>query len=300
MSKRSSKSSSSSTQTATTTPNVPSWLQGPAQSYYSNISSLMNNQPTAIGATGNQTAAFNGAQNLSGLNQGISQALSGTQGLMGYTPSSVTAGQLRDTDMSAYMNPYTSAVIDAGISDLDRARQMSISGGQGAATRAGAYGGSRHGVMDAETNRGFIDQVGSLTAGLRDAGWRSALGAAQFDIGNRMNADQFNVNAGLQGANFRLGAANQLGGLGAMQDANMRGNLSMQAELGEQERDIAQENDPNQQRAQWLSQIARLLGIDPSNFIGQTVNQTGKSSGKQSSSGFSIGWSPSGGLSIGG
>ena len=214
---------------------------------------------------------------------------------------------------------------------------MSIAGGQGAATRAGAYGGSRHGVMDSETNRGFIDQVGALTSGLRHAGFNTALGAAQFDIGNRMGADQFNaqqglsaalanqsaamqaglqsnadrmaadiynagsrtaadqfnVNSGLQGANFRLGAANQLGALGAMQDANMRGNISLQEDIGAREREIAQQNDPNQQRAAWLAQIAQLMGIDPSNFIGQTINQSGNSSGRQSQGGgFGFSWGP--------
>lgn len=300
MSKRKTKSSSSSTGTATTTPNVPSWLQGPAQSYYSQVGDLIGNQANTYGPTANQSAAFSGAQGLTGTNSAITGGINATRGELGYTPANVSAGQLSDTDLSAYMNPYTQSVIDTSMNDLNTARQRAISGGQGQATAAGAYGGSRHGVADALTNEGFLSQAAGLSANLRNTGYQNAQNAALTDIGNRMNADQFDVTSGLSGAGLRLGAANQLYNQGVGADANTRANVGTQAALGTMERGIQQENDPNNAQMQYLSQIAQLLGIDPSQFIGQTLNQSGTSRGTQTQSGFSFGWSPNGGFSFGG
>lgn len=300
MSQRKTKTKSSSTGTATTTPNVPSWLQGPAQSYYSQVGNLIGNQANTYGPTANQSAAFSGAQSLTSPNSAINGGIDATRSLLNYAPGSVSAGQLSDTDLSAYMNPYTQNVIDTSMNDLNTARQRAISGGQGQATAAGAYGGSRHGVADALTNEGFLSQAASLSANLRNTGYNNAQNAALTDIGNRMNADQFNVNSGLSGAGLRLGAANQLYNQGVGADANSRANLGTQAALGTMERDIQRENDPQNAQMQYLSQIYQLLGIDPSQFIGQTINQSGRSTGSSTQTGFSFGWSPNGGFSIGG
>jgi hypothetical protein len=281
-----SKTSSKSSSSATSTPTLPSYLQGPATSIYGQIGNLASSdyRGSVNPATGNQTSAFNGAANLGGLNQGLTDAMSSTRGLMNYNPQNVTAGQLANTDLRTYMNPYTDEVIDRSLSDLERGRQGAISNTQGQATAAGAFGGSRHGVVDSLIGREFADSAGSLAANLRNAGWNQALGSAQFDIGNRLGADQFNSQQGLAGANFRLGAANQLGSQGMAQDANTRANLGMQADLGAQERDINQQNDPQEAYMRYLAQLQALYGINPNSLIGQ--NQTGQqtSSGTTTSS----------------
>lgn len=285
------KTTSTSTGTATTTPQIPSWIQGPASQYFGQVGNLLTSNPGGVSnpASPLQQQAFSGASGLGGFNQALRDAMSGTRGLMSYTPDSVTAGQLRDTDLNPYMNPYTQEVIDTSVADLERARQGIITSTQGAATRAGAYGGSRHGVADAETNTGFLRDVGGLVANLRNQNFNQAQGAAQFDIANRLGADQFNVNSGLQGAQFRGNMASQLGQQGLAQDANSRANLDMQAALGAQQRDIANQNDPTQQRLMYLAQLAQLMGINPSNFIGQTVNSSGTQTGTTSQNGGLLG-----------
>lgn len=278
------KTSSTSTGTATTTPQIPDWIQQPASQYFGQVGNLLNTNPQGISnpASALQNQAFAGASSLGGFNQALADAMGGTRGLMSYTPQNVSAGQLSETDLSPYMNPYTQNVIDAGVGDLERARQGIISNTQGMATRSGAYGGSRHGVADSETNTGYLRDVGSLVANLRNQNFNQAVGQAQFDIGNRLGADQFNVNSGLQGAQFRGNMASQLGQQGLAQDASNRANIDMQATLGAQQRDIANQNDPAQQRIMYLAQLAQLMGINPSNFIGQTVNSSGTQTGTTS------------------
>lgn len=261
----------------TTTPNVPDWIQGPAQGFYGQVGGMMNQGPGAV--SGLTSQAMTSAGGL-GVNQGMSDAMGATRGLLNFAPDSVQAGQLRDTDLSGYMNPYEDQVVGNSLRDLDRFRQGAITSNQGSATMSGAYGGSRHGVADSETNRGFIDQAGSLAAGLRQAGYQNAQQGAMFDINNRFGADQFNSSQGLAGAGFRLGAANQLGALGAGQDANTRANIGTQTALGEG-------TDPVQRQLAYLRQLQQLLGVDPSQFIGQTGTQSGSSRGTTTESG---GW----------
>lgn len=140
----------------------------------------------------------NGGQNI---NQTASAGLNGAMGAtaagMGYR-----APQLATTSLTPYQNPFQQQVIDNSIADMDRARQMTQNMNGAAATSAGAFGGSRHGLVEAETNRNFMDRAGALSAQLNQQGFNNAQQAAQFDIGNNMASQQ-----------MRMGAAGQLGGL---------------------------------------------------------------------------------------
>ena len=134
----------------------------------------------------------------------------------------VQAERLRDTDLSAYMNPYTTGVIDTALSDLERSRQMQRGQDAARAAKAGAFGGSRQAVLEAETNRAFDDNAARTVAGLRQSAFQNAQQAAMGDIANQMAAGQFNAgidanvaaqNAGFtQSANqFNAGQTNQMG-----------------------------------------------------------------------------------------
>lgn len=263
--------------TSTSTPNVPAWIQGPYQSFAGQLGGMMGANappPTQVGATPLQQQAFAGASNLTP-SSSIMDAINGSRGLMGYTPDQVQAGQLSSTDLSAYMNPYEDTVVQGALGDIERMRQGAISENQGSATRAGAYGGSRHGIADSETNRGAFDIAGRTAGGLRQAGYQNSQMMALQDIANRLGADQFNVSSGLQGAGVRLNAANQTGTLGLAGDASRRADLGLQAELGGQQRDIAIQNDPNEARMRQLAQISALLSTLQGYPVGQTVNSSG-------------------------
>jgi hypothetical protein len=142
-------------------------------------------------------------------------ALQGTQAGMGYNPQQVSAGTAAG-GINTYMNPYTQQVIDTSMADLERQRQTQMGALGAQATAAGAFGGSRQGVAEALTNQGFAQQGGQLASQLRQQGFNTALGASQQDVANRLQANIQNQQAGLQGAQQRLGAAGQLGNLSQM------------------------------------------------------------------------------------
>ena len=145
--------------------------------------------------------------------QGVVGAGAATTNEMGYTPSQVQSGQLANTNMAQYMNPYTDQVIKANETDILRGANKGLDMLGAQATAAQAFGGSRHGVAMGELGRDVASQLAQSSANLRQQGYTQAGQAAQSDIANRMNADQFNVQSGMQGSQNRLGAANQLGAL---------------------------------------------------------------------------------------
>jgi hypothetical protein len=94
------------------------------------------------------------------------------------------------------------------------------------ATASNAFGGSRQGIAEAETNRAFADQAARTASGLRQAGYTQAQQMALQDIGASNQAalanQQANLAAGTTTAGFgqqsnlaNQAALNQAGQFGA-------------------------------------------------------------------------------------
>jgi hypothetical protein len=179
------------------------------------------------------------------------------------TADQVQAGQLAETSLDPYMNPYVSNVIDASLGDLERQRRMTQAQQGAAAQAARAFGGSRQGIAQAETNRAFAEQGGSLAAGLRQAGFTQAQSAAQQDIANRMQASLANQAANLQAATTtgQFGMQQQLANQDAYNQAAQFGAQSFnqraiqQAQLQQQ---AAAANQAAQMQAAAANQAAMM------------------------------------------
>jgi hypothetical protein len=129
----------------------------------------------------------------------------------------------------AYMSPYMQNVVDIG--KREAARQDAIAGGQRAAQAvgAGAFGGSRQAIMEAEANRNLMQQMGDIQAKGSQAAYEQAAQQFQTDEGRNLSMQQANVQAQLQAA-----MANQQTGLTAAL-ANQAKSLEAQ-QLREQSR----------------------------------------------------------------
>lgn len=171
---------------------------GKAQSY--NATSY---NPSTMSATGYQGRGYNAT---TGRAQGYGAA---NVGSTGYNAAGMQAGQLANTDLSAYKNQYESDVISGLQGDALRSQQMASNELGAQATRAGAFGGSRHGIaegtMAAENQRNLNNQI----AGLRQSGFQNAQQMGLADIGNRMTAAQANQAAQNTASQFGASAANQ-------------------------------------------------------------------------------------------
>jgi hypothetical protein len=214
------------------------------------------------------------------------------------------------------LSPYLQEVVDTSLADFDygagqaRARQVAsaaVNGGMRNSNNA-----LRAGELDAGLQRGR----GTLAATARDQGFRSAADilsqdnnrSAQTSALNAQMANQmqmFNASQGDNALNRLLQAGGSLAGIGSAAGANTRANIGLQADLGNQQREIAN----GQSEAARLAGIQALLqGVPYDAIVGRTVNQTGNMSGTGTStqSGFNlasmlspISWSRSAGFGLG-
>jgi hypothetical protein len=99
----------------------------------------------------------------------------------------------------AYMSPYMQNVVDVQQREAQRVSDIQGAQQRGQATQAGAFGGGRQGIMEAERQRALAAQKGSIQAtGLQNA------------FQNAQQAQQFGANLGLQSAQAGLQGGQQM------------------------------------------------------------------------------------------
>ena len=154
------------------------------------------------------------------------------RGYAGLGAAPVTAG-----DISRYQSPYTQAVMQTTLDELQRRSDIAGQQQAGQAVKAGAYGGARYGVQQAERERGLRDVQSQTAARINQQAYQQALGAAQAERGRQgAAAGQFGQIAGQE---MQLGGA----GLSGLYQAGQLGQT--QAQAG---RDIAYEDFQRQQQ----------------------------------------------------
>jgi len=191
-----------------------------------------------------------------------------------YQPAQLTAQQTNLSmgqgpgSIGSYMNPYTSMVRENALGDLESARRAAIQQTGERANAARAFGGSRQGVAEALTNQGFAKQAATLGTSLNEQAFNQAMAMQQADIARRSAADIANQQAGLQGAQLRLGGASQLGNLAAQQQALRLGGAQavMAAGGARQALDQQQMDAIRNIGLQRLGVVQSSLGAQPANL----------------------------------
>jgi len=190
-----------------------------------------------------------------------------------YQPAQIMArqanlGMTGPGSVGSYMNPYTQAVRENALSDLESARRAAIQQTGERATQARAFGGSRQGVAEALTNQGFAKQAATLGTTLNEQAFNQAMALQGQDIARQQAADLANQQAGLQGAQFRLGAAGQLGNLAAQQQALRIGGGQAVMQAGEARRALEQQQMDAIRNIglQRLGVVQSSLGAQPANL----------------------------------
>ena len=217
---------------------LPGWMQDDLSGLASRAISASGNAyptwqgPAAIGMTPEQEAA-----------QGT------TASIAGYQPNAVNTTGLPGIDLSGYLNPNTQYVIDAANTDIDRATDQAKQKASGQAAVAGAFGGDRAAIEQAELAGQGIRAKASTSANLRQQAFQNAQQMAETDIGRQLTADTTNAGLGLQGAQLDLSAANQLFGEGAVDQGYQQAGLNFQ-------------QNQNLQQATWpMQQLQAASGI---------------------------------------
>ena len=199
-----------------------------------------------------------------------------TFGGVGAVQGAMAPGQMAvDTAasrMSQYQNPYEDAVVQAALRDVEQGRQAAINREGAAATSAGAFGGSRQAIRQAELDKAANQQALDTAARLRSQGFTQALGASQFDIGQtqaaRSLAAQQAMTAATLGQQARESAAAraQAAGMAGMTAANQAAQAQAAREQAAAQANLSAALSAGQLQA---TGAAGLAGLGSSNLRDQ-------------------------------
>lgn len=172
--------------------------------------------------------------------------------------------------MATYQNPFTQQVVDRAVADVGRTTATQQEANKAGAARAGAFGGSRHGLVEAETNAASQRTIGDLSSNLNMQGFNTAAQLAQGDINNRFT-----------GASGMLSGAGTLGNLGTA-GFNMGNTLQQQQyQQGRDQQLMEQQrlSDAMQQFYGYANSPLNYLNMMGSALSGSPLanNQTGTS-----------------------
>ena len=150
-------------------------------------------------------------------------------------PVTGPAPSLLGQDIAAYQSPYQQQVIDLAMQDIQRQADIARGGAQERAIRAGAFGGSRSAILEAESQRPYAEQMARTAAGLRQAGFEQAQRAAERDIARQQELGIFGAGQAQQRALQQAQLGQQAGIFGAELGQQRR----MQQAALEQQRQLA-------------------------------------------------------------
>ena len=152
-------------------------------------------------------------------------------------------GQNITNVQASYMSPYMQNVVDVQQREAKRQADIANQTIGAKAAQAGAFGGTRHGLMESEANRNLMTQLGGIQAkGLQDA---YSQGLGQFNVEQNRGLEaqklgeqsrQFGAELGLKGLQTGIQSAGVLGSLGSQQSASDLARLKTLYDMGAGER----------------------------------------------------------------
>ena len=225
-------------------------------------------QASVAGPSNLQTQAYNTAAGMQTPGQydtaanigqtaglGLLNTAGQAQGLQNLGLQAVQQGRQYAQDITdpyrtqAFMSPYMQNVVAA--QQREAQRQSDIAGTQqaGQAVKAGAFGGARAGLLEAERQRNLATQLGDI----QSQGLQSAFQNAQQQQLNAQNQAMQGYNTGIQG--YGQGIQGQTGAYGqAAQGAGTLSNIGGQ-QLGAQQSIANLQNTLGQQQQQNQQQV---------------------------------------------
>lgn len=261
--------------TATTTPIVPAEVEAARKDLLSRAQTFAAQpfQPYTAQRfaefTPDELAGFGAARNIAAAS-GALAPLTGELVGQGVAAARDLATRLPETDLSGYMSPYTEAVLDPAIRDIEEraAHERLRLGSQSA--RTGSFGGSRQAIAEGELERGTQRTIGEESAKQRQAAYNSAL--AQFRLDQEKIPELYrgalaNVGTGIAQTAARLGTEfNPLIQIGGAQRALEQAGLDFDRAQFEEARDYP---------LRGIEVLRGSLGLSPQVLgIGSTTNET--------------------------
>jgi len=149
------------------------------------------------------------------------------------TPVIEAAPMYGQSPVDKFMNPYERQVIDTAMADIQRAGDIQGQGLRAQAVGAGAFGGSRSGIMESELGRNILDQQARTAGQMRQSGYQNALQQAQ-------QAFEASKGRGLQASQLAGNLGQGIAGLGGMAQGALQSDIGSLTSAGALQRGVEQ------------------------------------------------------------
>jgi hypothetical protein len=202
-----------------------------------------------------------------------------------YTASNMQVDKFNTAQIQQYMDPYLQMALEPQIAEARRQSQITESNNAARLAQAGAFGGSRGALMDAETQRNLLRNLADITGQGYSNAYKTALNSFNAQQGLGLQAQQaneasrqFGANQGLSNAQnaaqYGMAALNageasrQFGANQAMTAAQQRAQYgqSAQAQNAQERQFGASQALANAQNAAQFGQSAAQLNANQQQF----------------------------------
>lgn len=235
--------------TTSYTTNIPEWAKKPFMDLVGKSEALSSAPYQAY--TGQRIQGFSPLQQQAQQSAAGQTASPLTQGAAGLAGAAATRSWLQPGTSSAFMSPYMQNVVD--VTKREAVRDAGIAGTQrdSQAIQAGAFGGSRQAIMDAEAGRNLQMQLGDIQSKGLQSAYESGQGQFNSEMGRALQGAQTLGGLGQQLFGQQMDVTQLQNTLGGQQQA--LGQKQLDQQYGDFQ---TQQNYPYQQLG-FLSDILR-------------------------------------------
>lgn len=135
----------------------------------------------------------------------------------GYDPTSFSTGTFDATQANKYMNPYLKSVLDPQLAELRRQNDITNLGTNAKLTQAGAFGGGRQAIMNAENNRNLMQEANKTVGTGYASAFDKAMAQFNAEQGRQFDVDKASEESRKYSADYGLKTVNDLIAAGAAQ-----------------------------------------------------------------------------------
>ncbi len=180
--------------------------------------------------------------------------------------SNATAAQLSPDAYREFMNPYVQDVLVPATNELQRQTENARAGLGARAAAAGAYGGSRGALQEAQLDRSLQETGSRLVADTMAQAYDKATALAEGNTNRQQQTSLQNANNAMQGANTMISSANALDSLLNSDFSRGRSVISDLLSTG-----AFQQNDMQDQLNAPYEALARLFQYVPQQYESTTT-----------------------------
>jgi len=164
-------------QTSTTQVQLPEYMEKAAESLVATAGDVA--KEGYIPYTGPRLAQMSQAEKDAIARAQAQQGIAGTQVGQAYTAATAAGAPIGQADLQRYMDPYMTSVADIAAREARRQSAIEQQGIAAQSAQAGAFGGSRQAVLEAERQRNLQQGISDIYTQAQQQAFQTALGAAQ-------------------------------------------------------------------------------------------------------------------------